>query len=110
MSANFRSSKMRKSCFLLKEVRVSITDGSKSSSTSMCVLIASRFSYPHTKLDKLTLIKATYGPTVSITQMKSELLVTSTLTQRFDFLRPMVSKSCFAATFEKFPARLAYVC
>ena len=57
-----------------------------------------------------TLIKAMYGPTVSITEIKSELLVTSTLTQRFDFLRSMVSRSCFAATFEKFFARWAYVC
>jgi len=39
MSANFLSSKMRKSCFLLSEVRISMVDGSKSSSTSMCVLI-----------------------------------------------------------------------
>lgn len=57
-----------------------------------------------------TLISAVYGPTVSITEMKSELLVTSTLTQRFDCLRSMVSRSCFAAAFEKFSARWAYVC
>ena len=57
-----------------------------------------------------TLISATCGPTVSITERKSELLVTSTLTQRLDFLRSMVSRSRLAASFEKFPDRWAYDC
>jgi len=76
----------------------------------VCLGWQNKVSHLPIGLGRPTLINATYGPTVSITEMKSELLVTSTLTQRLDLLRSMVSRSCLAAPLEKFPARWAYVC
>ena len=58
----------------------------------------------------IALIRQTKGPTTSMMARKSSDFVTSTLTDRFDFFRSIVSSSSFAAGFFCWSALNPYDC
>ena len=109
MSANFLSSKMTKSCLALRCCNFSITDPSKSSSISICVLGDRSYQDAYTTCTEKSnaLMRQTYGPTASMMFKKCADLVTSTLTARLDFFRSIVSNNSRAAGLDWWSARLA---
>mmetsp|Transcript_4773 Transcript_4773/g.9472 ORF Transcript_4773/g.9472 Transcript_4773/m.9472 type:complete len:216 (+) Transcript_4773:490-1137(+) len=91
MSANLRSSKIRKLCFSASFRSASPNAGLKSDMTSTCVLRTH-----------------TWGPTLSASSSTSLHVPRSAATDRLDFLASMMERSCLASALPAISALLPY--